>query len=657
MLWRYKWSLLHSPQRNQILKGLPFLSIRLYSSPEVCPPAKSHESCRENLTPDHGIFQKDRIVLTPQIVGFTLLNCPSDLIALSFFMWCGKQHNYFHDSQAFDCMVSILTRLTKRCKTVRGIIQELESVGCVIKAQTFLLLLRIYWRGGLYAMVFETYEEMERFGFTPNTFARNVIMDVLFRVGHVDIALMVLKETQFPNFLTFNIALCNFCKLNDLSKIKNVIRRMLREGYYPNIETFHLILSSFCKMGRMAEAYQLLGLIITGGNSLSVNVWSILIDGFCRLCKPSIGCDLMKKMLLVGCSPNVVTYTTLIKGLLASKKFDVAFSLLNSMESDGCPPDLVLYNVLIDCLSKIGRYDDALDVFRCMSESKLEPDSYTFSSLISNICLSRRFSLLPKIASGLAVEADLVLCNSLLNYFCKAGYPLLAVQLYDYMLDQDFIPDKYSFVGLISGLCGAGRVEEAVNVYHGIVMYCPGIDAHVHTVIVDGLIRLGKCHKAIRLFRRALTEKHPLDGVSYLVAMHGLLRRGRVTEASNLYSQMRELGYCPNAQMYNVIISYFCKERDVKMVRQLIQEISEAGIKLNSKTLIKSARLLFKSHSTLNKLVAMWNSGLIPDGAMNELLVSCCLEKCNTNYLEGYLEDNLAVDSSNNLDDVAASVG
>ena len=273
-----------------------------------------------------------------------------------------------------------------------------------------------------------------------------------------------------------------------------------------------------------------------------------------------------------------------------------ASSILTIMESDGYVLDLVLCNVLIDCLSTIERYDDAFGIFLSLSDRKLVPDSYTFCALISNICLSRRFSLLPKIASGLAIEADMVVCNSLLNYFCKAGHPLHAVELYDYMLDGGFTPDNYSFVGLFSGLCGAGRIDEAVNVYQGLIKYCPGLDAQVHTIIIDRLTRVGKYHIAIKLFRRALVEKYPLDVVSYNIAIYGLLKSGRIGEASTLFSQMKEVGVLPNARTYNLVISGFCKERDVKMVKQLMQEISEAGDELDHNTMNSVTKLLFKSH-------------------------------------------------------------
>ncbi|TXG46414.1 hypothetical protein EZV62_028087 [Acer yangbiense] len=527
------------------------------------------------------------------------------------------QPGYFHDARSVDCMVGVVDSLTRRCKTVRGVVDELESVGCVRKAQTFLLLLRVYWRGGMYEMVFEAFEEMGRAGFTPNTFARNVVMDVLFKSRDVDAGIRVLKETPLPNFLSFNIALCNLCKLDDAVSVKDVLRIMLKKGFYPNVETFEMVLNCFCKVGWMAEVFQVLGVITTLGISLSVIGWSVLIDGFCRLSRLDMAGYLLEKMVKSGCSPNVVTYTSLMKGLIEAKMDSHALRILDIMESKGLAPDLVLYNVLIASLSKIGKYDEALDFFVGLSKQKLVPDSYTFSSLLSTLSLSRRFSLSPKLVGGLVVEMDLdlVAYNSLLNYFCKAGFPNHAVELYNYMVDQGFTPDKYSFVGLLSGLCGARRYDEAVNVYKGIVMNYPSLDAHVHTVIMDKLIKVGKCHRSIRLFRRAAIGKYSLDVVSYTVAIRGLLKGGRIGEASTLYSQMKEIGLSPVAHTYNVMLFGFCKERDIEMVQQLMQEIMEAGIKLECGIFGNANQEFLKGYSEDNKLLNTPSSDELSDVA------------------------------------------
>ncbi|XP_065859668.1 putative pentatricopeptide repeat-containing protein At1g16830 isoform X2 [Euphorbia lathyris] len=617
MRWRYR-SLLYTIKKTQTLKTC--LSRQFTSSAVVC----------LNMIdkPPH-LFSRDNteVILTPQIVQSILSNCCSDLMSLSFFIWSAKQHNYFHDNQAFDHMVSVVARLTGRYKTVKTIVKELECLGLIIRAQVFLLLLRIYWRGGFYSMVFETFEEMGYFGFKPNTFAHNVVLDVLFKIGHVESGIKFLKEI------------------------------MLREGYYPNPETFEMLLNCYSKKGRLEEAFQLLGLMMTLGIPLSTKIWTVLIDGFCRLHQPVMASCLLEKMVKCGCSPNIVTYTALFKGFMGSRMISSAFNVLNTMEFKGCAPDLHLCNVLIDTLSKIGRYDDALAIFLDLEKWKLVPDAYTFSSLLSTVTYSRKFDILPKLVYGRVKEADLVVCNSLLHYYYKAGFPNLAVDLYADIVDRGFIPDNYSFVGLLKGLCGIKRANVAVNVYLGIVTSHTSLDAYVHTAIIDELIKIGNCRRAIKLLKQGILYNYPMDVVSYTVAIRGLLRSGRFAKAYDFFIEMKEVGLAPNAHTYNILLHGFCVERDINMVDMLLEEIIEERIQLNHKTFIKLTSFLRGSHvspSLFNKLIELWNMRLIPDGFDHNVKLS----GANHSSLKGRSLDNLFEDSSGSDDilDVVAAV-
>lgn len=643
------------------------LPICHFSSPRVCITNKNQKISQENR-----YLERSKLTLTHQNVHSTLLNCSSDMISLGFFFWCAQQPNFFHNDILLDHMVGVIKRVMDRYKEVKYekvklVVKELESVGCVVKPKTFLLLLRIYWRGGMYDMVLEAFEEMGTYGFTPNTFARNVVIDVSFKSGRSDLAIKFLKETQVPNFWTFNIALCNLCISNDFFHIRDVLRMMLQWGYHPKDETFEMVLNCFCKMGNIEEAHQVLGLMITFGISVSVNAWSMLINGFCQLQRLDVAGKLLEKMVETGSSPSIVTYTTLIRGFLKSHMISDAFNILNILESKGDAPDLFLCNVLIDSLSKVGRYDDAIDVFVGMKSRKLAPDPYTFCSLLSVICLSRRFSLFPQLVRGLDIEADLFVCNSLLSFYCKSGFPSHAVEFYNDMLDGGFTPDKYTFVGVLSGLCKARRVDQAVDVYHGIVMNYPDQDAHFHTVVIDGLIKVGLHGTAIRVFRKAVAEGYTLDAVAYTVAIRGLFMGGRTQEACSLFRQMKEVGLAPNVYTYNVMVCGFVKERDLNMINLMLQEMIEAKVELSCNTFFRLSKFLCRPYhysSVVQLWIQMRNLGLVSAKVVHESLPDKVVDGVNEDdghsaFSDVYSETDLSVEtsSSEDLSDVAASVG
>ncbi|CAH9120891.1 unnamed protein product [Cuscuta epithymum] len=589
-------------------------------------------------------------ILTPQVVQSTILNCHSDLIALSFFIWCAKQPNYFHDKATCVYMVNVVSRLTQRFVTIKGVLDELENAGTLIKPQVLLLLLRIYWLGRMHNMVIEAFGEILKYGYTPNTFSRNILMDVLFKIGCASVALQVLKETKSPNFLTFSISIGNLCKLKDMVNLQSVLRTMLRNGYYLNPETFSSVLSCYCKSGQLSKATQLLGFMIALGVPTCVIVWSIVINGYSKSGKLDFASHLLNKMVSSGCMPNMVTCTSLVKGYLEFHMPSKAFEILDTMKSIGCCPDLIMCNVLIHGLSKIGNYDEAIDVFCSLGERGLTPDSYTLSSIVSTVCLCKEFTLLPVLINGLDIHADLVVCNSFLSFFCKAGYPKGAVEFYNDMIYRGFQPDNYTFAGLLSGLCRLGKTSQAVDVYQGIVKNQDGLDAHIHTVIINELIKSGEFHQAIRLFRKAAEEKLHMDVVTYTVAIDGLVKGGLVEDAYDVFSMMKEIGLAPNIYTYSFMLSGLCENVDVITIKRILVEMVDGGIELNHITFRLMKNILRKRrHSSLVLNLFME----LCDKAVHDLNVKDVFSDNNHHLL--VLDTDTS--SSEDILDVAASVG
>ncbi|XP_020107721.1 putative pentatricopeptide repeat-containing protein At1g16830 [Ananas comosus] len=614
-----------------------------------------HRTLKTLANPVAKSLEKSRLSLSPQIVDSTLSNCPSDTIALSFFLWCARQPDYFHDPRSFDRIVPVVRRLTDRFGSVPGIIEELESVGCPVKAQTFIILLRVYWRGNLYSSALEVFDEMGKWNFAPNTFARNIILDVLFRIGDIDAALKFLRGTQSPNFLTYNIVLSNLSKSGDWVGVWEVFKAIVKSGFRPNAGTFTVVFDCCRKLGRFRELLQLLSFMLVSGMQLTLAIWTMLIDSLCQVGQVDSAIRLLEKMVKSGFSPNVVTYTSLVKGLFRAQKHDKIVGLLDSMSSDDCNPDVVLYNVMMDCFSKERRYDDAIDVFFCLRDRNLKPDAYTISTLMSILRLSRKISLLPQLVPRVDVSFDLVLCNSVLSLLSKAGFPSQAVEFYGDIVDRGFKPDCYSYVGLLNSLCQIGRIDYAINVYLGILMNNPNVDPYVHTAILVGLIKNGKYYEAIRLFRRAVSENCLLDVVAFTNAIHGLFRASMYKEACDLFDQLKEFGVSPNTCTYNVMLRGFCKARDLNAVQLLLRDMELAEVEMDSISFNTIVVLLIKLNRfrSASRLVRkMLDLGMQPNSATCSLLSrhrSRISVKQNGDFCQQflyYLEGNNAIETS-----------
>ncbi|XP_062205699.1 putative pentatricopeptide repeat-containing protein At1g16830 [Phragmites australis] len=518
------------------------------------------------------------------LVHAAVSRCPSDALALPFFLCCARSPGYFHPPSSFD-----------RLLPAPALLRELKSLGCPIRPQTFLLLLRLYWRGGLYQLVLELFDQMPLWGFRPNAFACNVVLDVLLRTGHAHDARRALRDNPSPNYLTYPIVLTHLYRAGHWPGVRSCFIEMLQQGFLPSTASLTTVFACCSKVGTLPEILQLLSFANVSGCKLTSAMWTCLIARTCREGRLDKACRMLSKMVDSGSFPTVVTYTPLVREFFRAGKRTKARELWGSMLSTGSSPDLVLYNVLMDCMAKEGRHVDALNVYRRIHGRPIKPDAYTLSTLARVLRMSSNRGLLPGLILGSDISYDLVACNSVMSVLCKSGFPSEAISFYIGMINKCIWPDNYTYVGLLDSLCQLGRVSHAIRFYRTIVVSNPESNAYVHSVILCGLVRQGQNVMALRILRDAVYENYALDAVCYTIVLHGLFCAHLVEEACRLFDQMKRSGMASNTCTYNVMLCGLCRTRDLHAVKQLLTEMECADVGMDSISFKTVAVLLIKS--------------------------------------------------------------
>nr|AAG46167.1 unknown protein [Oryza sativa Japonica Group] len=521
--------------------------------------------------------------LSPRLVDATVSRCPSDALAITFFLWCARCPAYFHPPSSFDRLLPAAARLASRLRTAPAILHQLRALGCPIRPHTFLLLLRLYWRGGIYPLVLQLFDQMPLWGFHPNAFARNVVLDVLLRTRHHHSALCFLRDNPSPNYLTYAILLTHLCRSGNWPGVRACFLAMLHQGFLPSAASLNAVFACCTKLAATSELLQLLGFTLVSGYQLTSAMWTCLIARLCREGKLDEAIRMLAKMLASGSPPTVVTYTPIVRALYRAGRHDIATELFASMSSTNCSPDLVLHNVLMDCMTKDKRYDAALGVYLNLHESQMKPDAYTLSTLVRALHLSRNVSLLPRLFLDSAdIPYDLVACNSVLNALRKSGFPSQAVQFFINMIKCDIRPDSYSYVGLLDSLCQLGRIDHAINVYHSIVSSDPDSNAYVHAAILCGLVKKGHNRMALMILNEAVRQNYALDAVCYTVVLHGLLQAHLIEEACMLFDKMKRSGMASNTCTYNIMLRGLCRTRDTHALKWFLREMECSDVEMDS---------------------------------------------------------------------------
>ncbi|ONK68994.1 uncharacterized protein A4U43_C05F18170 [Asparagus officinalis] len=147
-------------------------------------------------------------------------------------------------------MIPVLRHLTIKLRSIAGIIEELEAIGSPAEAKTFLILMRVYCRGDMFIFAREVFDEMGRRGFVPNTLARNLNINGLF------------KSSMQPTVEIWRILITVLCQAGNVPLGFGLFGKIIDLGCLPTVVTYTSLIKGLLKARMLSEA---------------IGVWDIMV--------------------------------------------------------------------------------------------------------------------------------------------------------------------------------------------------------------------------------------------------------------------------------------------------------------------------------------------------------------------------------------------
>ncbi|KAF7094448.1 hypothetical protein CFC21_096756 [Triticum aestivum] len=263
-------------------------------------------------------------------------------------------------------------------------------------------------------------------------------------------------------------------------------------------------------------------------------------------------------------------------------------------------PNTCVYNILIKHYIKNG---DSETAFRVLDEMR----EYTCGD----------------------VRPNLVTYSTLLGGLCRAGKMKEAFELFEGMIEKDHIvPDQLTYNLIIDGFCRLGQVEKARTIFGFMRKNECEPNAFNYATLINGHCKKGEVEDAKLVFEEMRTAGVEPDAVSYTALIGCLCRHGTVDEGINLLMEMREKGCKADVVTYNLLLEGLCKDGRMAEVMDLLGRLPEEGVQLN----VASYRIVMNtlcSSGDMEKAVGllglMLRRGFLPHyAASNKLLIGLC---------------------------------
>jgi pentatricopeptide repeat protein len=300
--------------------------------------------------------------------------------------------------------------------------------------------------------------------------------------------------------------------------------RMVKTGFDPATYRLNLYLNHLVSSGRLAQARELFDQM-PQTNAFSLNR---------MLCGYSRFCDLSTAEELFRAAPY---------------------------------RDAITWTVMMSALTAHGRDHDALSLFRDMLREGVALDRVTVSTVL-NVPGGGVAALHPFVTK-LGLSTSVVVCNTLLDAYCKHGLLAAGLRVFQEMSERDSI----TYNAMMMGCSREGLHSEALELF--VAMRRAGIGASQFTFssmlnVATGIADLQLGRQIHGLTARA-TASHNVFVKNSLLDFYS--KCNRLDDLKQLFDEMPER----DNVSYNVMIAAYAWNRHASMVLKLFREMQILG--------------------------------------------------------------------------------
>lgn len=288
-----------------------------------------------------------------------------------------------------------------------------------------------------------------------------------------------------------------------------------------------------------------------------------------------------------------------------------AHQLFDKMPS----PNVFAFNWMISVMGFHGHYLDALGYFSFMEKMGILSNKYTFS-VVLKACVGlldlNKGREVHAMMNKMGFECEILVCNALVDMYCKCGKIEYARMFFDRMLSKDVA----SWTSMISGYSNIGKLSESLILFERMKM--EGLEPNEFTwnALINGYAQSGDRDGALELFSRMAKDGLCHDLITWNAMISGFARSNRLIEALKLFRDMLVAGIRPNhvtvtglLPVYGLIASARGRELHGLIYRLSLEVnvyVASALIDMYSKCgSVRAAKNVFEGTHVRN--VALWN--------------------------------------------------
>ncbi|XP_077212131.1 pentatricopeptide repeat (PPR) superfamily protein [Tasmannia lanceolata] len=338
--------------------------------------------------------------------------------------------------------------------------------------------------------------------------------------------------------------------------VQHVDAQMIKTGF--NLKTFRSnhLMESFLQSGELSRARQLFDKM-SQKNTITTNT---LMSGYVK----SGSLQEARQLFDLTVDRNMVTWTIMIGGYSQSKQTKEAFALFSQMRRSGTDPDHVTFVSLLSACNDGENSNQLIQVHTHVVKLGYESTLLICNTLVDSYCKCGLLDVARKLFVKMP-ERDCVTFNALIAGYSKDGFSDQALKLFVEMQISGLKPTQFTFAGVLCAYTGLGDLGLGQQIHGAIIKTNFGWNVFVSNALLDFYSKCGCVTDARKLF----DEMPELDGVSYNVIITGYVWNGQCDESLDLFRELQFTGFDRKQFPFSSIMSIASTLSDLEMGRQI----------------------------------------------------------------------------------------
>ncbi|KAF0922927.1 hypothetical protein E2562_002164 [Oryza meyeriana var. granulata] len=244
-------------------------------------------------------------------------------------------------------------------------------------------------------------------------------------------------------------------------------------------------------------------------------------------------------------------------------------------------PDAACFTTAAAALSSVARPGAALAVLDAMAADGVAPDATACTVLVGvYACRLQLFDAAYEVVRWMVangVAPDVVTYSTLISGLCGARQVAEALGVLDLMLEEGCQPNAHTYTPIMHAYCMSGRIHEAKRLLNTMIASGCAPSTVTYNVLVEALCKVGAFKEVDTLLEESSAKGWTPDAITYSSYMDGLCKAGRIDKSFALVDKMLSNGLQPNEVTLNILLDGICRSSTAWAAKCLLECSSEFG--------------------------------------------------------------------------------